>query len=77
MARCWGNFRGGRPPQVCPVCKDVQTEDTQPHIFECRIVKENVRISGDYETIFNKQVHAEFAESLENIEKFREIYSEK
>ena len=76
MARCWGNFRGGRPPQICPVCKDDQSTDTQTHLFECRIVKENIKLSGDYKMIFSKQVDDEIATTLENIEKCREIYSD-
>ena len=76
MARCWGNFRGGRPPQICPVCKDDLSTDTQTHLFECRIMKENIKLSVDYKMIFSKQVDDEIATTLENIEKFREIYSD-
>ena len=39
-------------------------------------MKEKIKLSGDYKMIFSKQVDDEIATTLENIEKFREIYSE-
>ena len=34
MAKFWGNFKGGRPPQQCPVCKEPGSVDTQLHSFQ-------------------------------------------
>ena len=36
MARFWENFKAGRPPQPCPVCKDGLSVDTQRHSFNCK-----------------------------------------
>ena len=29
IARFWENFKGGRPPELCPICKDADSVDTE------------------------------------------------
>ena len=69
MERFWANFKGGKPPQPCPVCKDEQSVDTQEHSFSCKILSENMKISNNYKGIFSSEVEHEIVESVENIEK--------
>ena len=76
MERFWANFKGGKPPQPCPVCKDEQSVDTQEHSFSCKILSENMKISNNYKGIFSSEVEHEIVKSVEHIEKFRKIYME-
>ena len=72
MSRCWENFKGGRPPQTCPVCKDSTSIDTQIHSFQCGVIKENISISGTYEDIFKTTTDKEVVKTiriLQNSEK--------
>ena len=76
MARFWENYKAGRPPQPCPVCKDVQSVDTQRHSFKCKTLTGNIEVNGNYEDIFSSQIADQTLKSVEKIEKFREIYKE-
>ena len=76
MERFWGNFKGGKPPQPCPVCKDVLSVDTQEHSFRCKVLAESMKISNNYKGIFSSEVEHEIVITVENIEKFRKIYME-
>ena len=69
------NFRGGKPTKVCPVC--TSSPDTQAHSFECKIVKENIKIEGKLEDIYTPGAKKEISKTLQQIVKFREIYMEK
>ena len=77
MARYWENFKGGRPPDPCPVCKEVGSVDTQPHSFQCKVTALNVEINGSYSNIFGTRVDEMTAKTVENIEKFRAQFLEK
>ena len=77
MARFWGNFKGGRPPQKCPVCSEVMSIDTQSHSFQCEVLGASININGNYENIFEAKVTQTVARTVENIEKFRQPYLEK
>ena len=76
MERFWGNFKGGKPPQPCPVCKDVLSVDTQEHSFRCKVLAESMKLSNNYKGIFSSEVEHEIVITVENIEKFRKIYME-
>ena len=76
MARFWENYKAGRPPQPCPVCKDVQSVDTQRHSFKCKTLTGNIEVKGNYDDIFSSQIADQTVKSVEKIEKFREIYKE-
>ena len=77
MARFWEHFKGGRPPQPCPVCKEAQSVDTQSHSFQCGVINENLTGNGHYENLFGSRVDENTAKLVENIEKFREQFTEK
>ena len=49
MMKCWGNFKGGWPPQKCPICKEQGSMDTQEHSFQCRVM--NINIEGEYQKV--------------------------
>ena len=72
MMKCWDNFKGGRPPQNCSICKEPNSQDTQQHSFHCRILKQLINIEGKYEEIFENNVHENLARTVEQIEKIRE-----
>ena len=74
MERYGENFKGGKPTKPCPVCQE--SIDTQSHSFQCKVVRENVTVNGDYMEIFSTKVDKKLSESLENIAKFREGYME-
>ena len=69
MARYWEKFKGGRPTDPCPVCKEAQSVDTQPHSFQCEVTASNVTINGSYYNIFGARVDEITAKPVENIEK--------
>ena len=72
MMKCWGNFKGGRPPQKCPICKEQGSVDTQEHSFQCRVMKKLINIEGEYQKIFSDNVHEKIARTVGKIEKLRE-----
>ena len=77
MARYWENFKGGRPPDPCPVCKEAQSVDSQAHSFHCEVTASNVSINGNFCNIFGVKVDEKTAKTVENIEKFRAQFMEK
>ena len=76
MTKFWGNFKGGRPPQVCIVCKEAQSTDTQQHIFECKALAQIINIEGKYEEIFRTVIDEKLVKTLENVMKIREEMGE-
>ena len=40
----------------------------------CSMIKENIEVKGNYENIFSDQIKPELAQSLLEIEKFRENF---
>ena len=72
MAIFWGNFKGGRPPQQCPVCKEAGSWDTQLHSFQCKVITEKITIEGNYQEIFTTNIDVNIARTVTNIEEFRE-----
>ena len=77
MARFWENFKGGRPPQPCPICKQAQSVDTEAHSFKCEVIASNISVDGEYSEIFGPRAGQKIAKTVENIEKYREQYLEK
>ena len=55
---------------LCPLCEN--QPDSQSHSFECSIVKEKIKISGNYEDIFNEIIPYDVSKSLMEIRKLRE-----
>ena len=72
MANFCGNFKGGRPPQQCPVCKEAESVDTQMHSFQCKVMADELTISGRYQEIFTPNIDVHVARTVTNIEEFRE-----
>ena len=72
MTKCWGNFKGGRPPEKCPICKEDDSIDTQDHPFQCKVIKQIIKIEGEYQHIFNQTVNKEIAKTVEKMSKLRE-----
>ena len=77
MAKFWENFKGGRPPEPCPICKEVDSVDTEEHSFKCKVITSNISIEGEYIEIFGTRPGQKIAKTVENIEKFREQYLDK
>ena len=76
MANYGENFRGKKELILCPLCS--KHLDGQQISFEnCPVLKENIKITGNYSQIFNPSVPQELAIILVQIEKFREENNEK
>ena len=75
MSKYSENYKGGKPTTVCPVCKDYP--DTQMHSFQCQVLRENLKMEGNYVDIFSPKIERSLAETLERILKMRENYMEK
>ena len=72
MAKFWGNFKGGRPPQQCPLCKEEGSVDTQVHSFQCKTIKINIQIEGENKDVFKHLIDEKIARTVERIERIRE-----
>ena len=72
MTFYWENYKHGKMEQKCPLCKD--QIDTQTHSFNCNIVIGNIQINGQFKDIFRNNIDSQIAETIENIENFRENY---
>ena len=72
MTKCWGNFKGGRPPEKCPICKEDDSIDTQDHPFQCKVIKQILKIEGEYQQISKQTANKEIAKTVEKISKLRE-----
>ena len=70
MARFWENFKGGRPPELCPICKEADSEDTEEHSFKCGVITSNIPVDGEYSEIFGPWAGQKIAKIVENIEKY-------
>jgi hypothetical protein len=77
MAKFWENFKGGRPPEPCPICKQKDSVDTEEHSFKCGTITSNISIEGEYSELFGLRAGQKIAKTSENIEKFREEYLDK
>ena len=64
MIQCWGNFKGGRPPQQCPVCREPSSEDDQEHMMECKVLKERGITVKNYSDIFRKDIDETIVRTL-------------
>ena len=71
MIKCWGNFKGGRPPEKCPICQEDDSRDTQDHAFKCRVIKHIIKIEGEYDQIFTQPGSKEIAKTAEKLSKLR------
>ena len=72
MAKFWVNFKVGRPPQHCPLCKEKGSVDTQVHSFQCKTIKMNIHIEGENKNVFKHSIYEKIARTVESIERIRE-----
>ena len=76
MANYGENFRGKKEVILCPLCS--KHLDGQQISFEnCQVLKENIKMTGNYSQIFNPSVPQELVIILVQIEKFRAENNEK
>ena len=71
MTTYWENFKGWKLSKSCPICKDKNQTDTQAHSFNCKVIKQNLVITGQYEDVFKVNLDIKLVKTIENIEKFR------
>ena len=72
MANFGENFRGQGGPTVCPLCQS--HVDSQKWSFQCKVIKENMVIEGNYSDIFGDTIPKETVTAVMNISKFREDF---
>ena len=72
-----GKFQGGETPELCPICKQADSVDTEEHSFKCGTITSNISIEGEYSELFGLRAGQKIAKTVENIEKFREEYLDK
>ena len=71
MAKFGENFREKKNSILCPLC--FKHLDSQKMSFEnCSVLKNNVKISGNYQQIFNPTVPTDTVKTLLQIDKFRD-----
>ena len=70
MSSYSGNFKGGKPVHICPLCGE--HDDEQSLIFKCQKVIDHLKNSSGYEDIFQTSVTKSIVEKLLAIEKLRE-----
>ena len=66
MANFSENFKGGNDTKPCPLCETGL--DTQAHSFQCRVIKQNIKVNGNLMDIFAEN-NKHLAGVLENIVK--------
>ena len=72
MANFSENFCGLAGPQLCPLCK--KHFDGQNLCWQCPLVKENVKLEGEYNNIFQNKPNSKLVKTLVNINIFRDEY---
>ena len=73
MANFGENFREGSAAVNCPLC-GLHLDNQEMAFYNCPVIKANVKIRGQYEDIFKKNVSTELVNTLDNISKFREEF---
>ena len=48
------NFKGGKPTELCPLCR--RNADMQKHSYQCNIIIKNIQVMGRYEDIFGTNI---------------------
>ena len=69
MADFSENYRGPKDPQLCPLCG--LHLDNQSNSFQCYIVKEKTKVTGEYLQIFQTNIPAQLFQLLELITEIR------
>ena len=72
MANYSENYKGLGGPSLCSLCQN--HIDKQELSYQCPLVRENIKIIGNYSNIFAMNVDIEVVKTVWNISKFREEY---
>ena len=72
MANYGDNFRGKNPTPVCPLCQN--HPDSQKWAFQCKVIKENIKIGGQYSNIFSDNIPQETVKTICDITIFRKEF---
>ena len=70
MANYGNNFLGNNEIKHCKLCES--HPDSQDKIYDCKFNQQNIKMSGKYEDIFDKNISPKLVKMLEEISKKRE-----
>ena len=72
MTSYWKNFKGAMEYQKCKLCNEKDTLDCQEHSFECKVIRQHVKIENvKFKDIFGSEIKVNLADCIEKIENFR------
>ena len=63
------NFRGGETQVMCPLCS--LHLDNQELSFQCQVIKNEVKITGDIQNIFKDSINVETVKTICKISEYR------
>ena len=66
------NFRGKLGPALCPLC-GVHLDSQKLAVDNCKVIRENIKIEGSYSSIFSRNIPSDIANTLQEIDQFREL----
>ena len=69
MERFSGNYKGGGPPELCPLCN--QHSDIQELCIECPVVISKIGVTENYSNIFKNNISGDLVGKLQQIMKLR------
>ena len=69
MAKYGENFRGPSSQVMCPLCQ--MHEDSQDKSYECPVIRQDVKVTGNYDNIYSDEVKLETVETITKIHLFR------
>ena len=72
MAQYSENYQSNNGHSLCPLC--LTHLDSQVFSFSCPVIVNNVNIKGRYSDIFGDKVTKDLANTLLDIDKFRDEY---
>ena len=73
MSNYWKNFKGNISPQICPLCREDNSIDSQEHSLECDTIKRSLKVDIKLKDIYENVTPA-VAKSLERIDEYRDTY---
>ena len=69
MAKCGENFRGPSSQVMCPLC--TKHQDSQDKSYECPVIRQDVKVTGNYDDIYSDKVKLETVETITKIDEFK------
>ena len=73
MSNFWKNFKGNSPPQICPLCRQENSIDSQEHSLKCETIKRSLNVDMKLTDIYDNVTPA-VAKDLERLEQYRETF---